>query len=161
MNVNQHLLQSSAVAHALDLLDPRERRYVLQVTLGRLSKAAAANDAGYKNAPKSQVVQAAVQLIQTEMSRVLNIDLDFVQKGLLEAVEIARSQGEPATMIAGYREMGKLGGLYVEKKEVDVSVRYLTQEQLQELPEAELDHLIKRADAIELEQNEAGEFEVP
>lgn len=161
MNVSQQLLQSNSVAHALDLLDPRERRYVLQVTLGRLSKAAAANDAGYKNAPQGKSVQTAVAIIQKEMAKELGIDLDFVQRGIFEAVEMARSQGEPMTMIAGYREMGKLSGLYVEKKEIDVSVKYLTQEQLQELPEAELDALIKRADAIELEQNEAGEFTIP
>jgi hypothetical protein len=161
MNVNQHLLQSNSVAHALDLLDPRERRYVLQVTLGRLSKAAAANDAGYKSAPHGQVVQTAVAIIQKEMAKVLSIDLDFVQRGIFDAVEMARSQGEPMTMIAGYREMGKLSGLYIEKKEIDVNVRYLTQEQLQELPERELNALIEKADAIDLEQNEHGEFVVP
>ena len=161
MDVNRELMQSQPVAHALDLLDPRERRYVLQVTLGRLSKAAAANDAGFKNAPQGQAVQVAVSIIQREMAKELNIDLNFVQRGIFDAVEMARSQGEPMTMIAGYREMGKLSGLYVEKKEIDVNVKYLTQEQLQELPENELDLLIKRADAIELEKNEAGEFVVP
>lgn len=161
MNPNVALLSAPSVNHALDLLDPRERRYVLQVTMGRLSAAAAANDAGYKNAPQNKKVLAAMRIIQTEMAKVLNVDLDFIQRGIFEAVEIARSNADPGNMIAGYREMGKLTGLYVEKKEINVNVKYLTEEELQDLSEEELDMLIAKADAIELTKNERGEFEIP
>jgi histidyl-tRNA synthetase len=160
-DLNQTLANDASVNHALDVLDLRERRFVLQATIGRLSQSAAAADAGFKAAPKSKAVTYALQVVQTTMAKELSIDADFVQRGFFDAVQMARTNGEPMTMIAGYREMGKLAGLYVEKKEINVNVRHLTDDQLHELTDDELDNMITRADAIELEKNERGEFEVP
>ena len=160
-NLVHAMLANQRVNHVLELLDPRERRYVLQVTIGRMPKSSAAKDAGFKTAPKSKAVNAAIQVMHVEMARELVIDLDYINKGIVEAIHMANLQGEPATMIAGYRELGKLGGMYVEKKEISVNVKHLTEEELQELDDAELDELIERADAIELQKNERGEFTIP
>lgn len=161
MNPDVQLLQRDTVQQALDFLNSRERRYVLQTTVGRMPPSAAANDAGYKAPPKSQKVRHALNIINGEIAKTLDINLDFIQKGMLDAVQIARSKGEPMAMIAGYREMGKLTGMYVEKKEIDVNIRYLTEAQLQELSDKELDVLIERSDALELKKNDRGEFELP
>jgi histidyl-tRNA synthetase len=160
MNPDVALLQQDTVNHALDLLNQRERRYVLQVTIGRMSQSRAANDAGFKSPPKSMPVRHALNVINTEIAKKLDISLDYIQKGMLEAVQMARSNGEPMVMIAGYREMGKLAGMYIEKKEIEVKIRHLTEEQLQELTNEELDSLIEDADSIELTKNERGEFEL-
>jgi len=154
-------MANNSVRNAMEMLDPRQRRYVLQATVGRMSRAAAANDAGFSNPPKSPVVVQAMAVMQDAIASELTIDLDFLQRGMYDAVQMARANGEAMTMIAGYREMGKLAGHYVEKKQIDVNVKHLTEEQLHELTDEELDGLIERAEAIELRKNEKGEFEVP
>jgi hypothetical protein len=161
MNPDVQLLQRSTVQQALDFLNPRERRFVLQSTVGRMPPSSAAADAGYKAPPKSKTVRYALSIINGEIAKTLDIDLDFIQKGMLDAVQIAREKGEPMAMIAGYREMGKLSGMYIEKKEIDVNVRYLTEAQLHELSDEEIDALIEKSDALELKKNDRGEFELP
>ena len=160
MNPDVALLQQDSVNHALDLLGPRERRYVLQTTIGRMSPSSAAADAGFKAPPKSLSVRHALSVINTEIAKKLDVSLDYIQKGMLEAVQMARHNGEPMTMIAGYREMGKLAGMYIERKELKVEIKHLTEEQLHELTDTELDSLIEHADSIELKKNERGEFEL-
>jgi formiminotetrahydrofolate cyclodeaminase len=54
------------------------------------------------------------------------------------------------SMIAGYREQAKLAGLMIEKKQVDVNVKHISEEDLAEMSEDELNQLIDKADAIEL-----------
>ncbi len=160
-NLAHAMLANERVNHVLELLDPRERRYVLQITIGMMPKSRAANDAGFKSPPKSRAVLQATQVLHIEMARELVIDLDYINKGIVEAIHMAHSASEPMTMIAGYRELGKLAGMYIEKKEINVNVKHLTEEELHELDDAELDEMIERADAIELRKNDRGEFEVP
>jgi hypothetical protein len=150
MNPNVKLLQSQDVNHALETLNPRERRYVLQVTLGRMSKAEAANDSGFAAPPTGLAVTNAVAVIQRKMSEALVIDFNHVAVGLQDAIELARAKGEPMSMIAGYREQAKLAGLMIEKKQVDVNVKHISEEDLAEMSEDELNQLIDKADAIEL-----------
>ena len=75
-DLTQTIINDPGVNHALDVLDIRERRFVLQATIGRMSQSAAAADAGFKAAPKSRAVTYALQVIQTAMSRDLVIDMD-------------------------------------------------------------------------------------
>jgi len=63
-----------------------------------------------------------------------------VMDGLLEGVEMAKLAGEPAAMIAGWREVGKMCGYYepvVRKVEVTVTGNAL-QDRLNRLSDAEL-----------------------
>lgn len=68
-----------------------------------------------------------------------------VMDGLLEAVEMAKLMAEPATMVSGWREIGKMCGYYEPTKvQVDVNVSgEVSVRQLNNMSDAELLKLIK------------------
>ena len=57
-------------------------------------------------------ISSAIEARQKADATRLWIDRESVLAGLLEAVEMAREQRNPAGMIAGLREIGKLMGFY-------------------------------------------------
>lgn len=63
-----------------------------------------------------------------------------VMEGLLEGVEMAKLAGEPASMIAGWREIGKMCGYYEPvRKTIDINVSgTLVHDRLNRLSNAEL-----------------------
>lgn len=68
-----------------------------------------------------------------------------VMDGLLEAVEMAKLMAEPATMVSGWREIGKMCGYY-EPKKVDINVSVtgnVVHQRLNALSDAELLKLIQ------------------
>jgi phage terminase small subunit len=67
-------------------------------------------------------ISSAIEARQRADATRLFIDRETVLKGLLGAVEMAREQQNPAGMIAGLREIGKLMGFYTERIKVDVDV---------------------------------------
>jgi hypothetical protein len=68
-------------------------------------------------------VQKALQARQAADATRLSISRDCVVAGLLEAVDQARVKGDPAAMISGWKEIGRMLGLYsVAEFKVDVSV---------------------------------------
>ena len=150
MNPDTQIVQNESVNFVLETLNIRERRYVLQATIGRMSQSEAANDAGFANPPKGLAVTNAINVLQHEMAKELNIDFNHVTRGLQDAIEIARSKGDAMPMISGYKEQGKLAGLYIEKKQIDVNIRHISEEDLSTLSEDELNELIDQAEAIEL-----------
>jgi phage terminase small subunit len=69
-----------------------------------------------------------------------------VMDGLLEAVEMAKLLAEPSTMVAGWREIGKMCGYYepVQKK-VDITLNgNVVMERMNKLSDAELLRLIQQ-----------------
>lgn len=68
-----------------------------------------------------------------------------VMDGLLDAVEMAKLLAEPATMVSGWREIGKMCGYYEPTKiQVDVNVSgEVSVRQLNAMTDAELLKLIK------------------
>jgi phage terminase small subunit len=67
-------------------------------------------------------VSAAIQARQTADAARLLLRREDVLNGLQEAINQAREQGNPAAMISGLREIGKMLGFYaVETKRVEVS----------------------------------------
>lgn len=76
----------------------------------------------------------------------VQMDRRQVMEGFKEAIEMAKLMAEPATMIAGWREIGKLCGYYapVETKvKVDVTGS-VTMKTLTQLSDAELLELIEK-----------------
>ena len=72
-----------------------------------------------------------------------------VMDGLLEAVEMAKLMAEPATMVSGWREIGKMCG-YFEPKEVDINVNVtgnVIHQRLNQLSDAELLKIIQEQGA--------------
>ena len=67
-----------------------------------------------------------------------------VMDGLLEGVEMAKLAGEPASMIAGWREIGKMCGYYEPvRRQVDITVNgSLVMDRMNRMSDAELLKLI-------------------
>ena len=67
-----------------------------------------------------------------------------VMDGLLEAVEMAKLMAEPATMVSGWREIGKMCGYFTVQHKVDVSVSgSVVHQRLNQLSDAELLKIIQ------------------
>lgn len=92
-------------------------------------------------------VQKAVEARQASDAARLGIDRQNVLAGLLEAVDMARTQMNPAAMVAALREIGKLMGFYApEVKEVKLSAtQEATQKDFAAMTDAQLLALIERA----------------
>ena len=68
-------------------------------------------------------VQAALTVREKEAQQALAVTRETVIHELQEAIEIARAQGNPAAMIAGWREIAKICGFYApEQRKVEMSV---------------------------------------
>ena len=68
-------------------------------------------------------VQEALQAQQSADATRLSLRREDVLAALLEAVNQARVQSNPAAMVSGLREIGKMMGFYaVETKRVDLNV---------------------------------------
>lgn len=69
-----------------------------------------------------------------------------VMEGLLEAVEMAKLMAEPATMVAGWREVGKMCGYYEPvKKKIDINVTgNVAFQRLNKLSDADLLRIIQQ-----------------
>ena len=67
-------------------------------------------------------ISSAIEARQRVDATRLSVDRNRVLTGLLEAVEMAREQRNPAGMVAGLREIGKLMGFYTDRVKVDVGV---------------------------------------
>jgi phage terminase small subunit len=68
-------------------------------------------------------VAAAVRTGQCELAAQHQMTRERVVQELLEAIDMARQQADPGTMIAGWREIGRLCGFYApEVKKIDLNV---------------------------------------
>lgn len=90
-------------------------------------------------------VAAVVAARQADDSARLDLDRQKVIAGLLEAIDKAREQANPAAMIAGWREIAKMLGLYEPvhaRVKVDAMVAE-TEASLSALSDGELARLIE------------------
>lgn len=103
-----------------DKLTPRQRRFVAEYALsGNASEAARL--AGYSaNGAKvtgcrlltNPNLQTAISDARHEYSALLGLRKEHIIAAMLSAVDTARVQGNPAAMISGLREIGRLCGFY-------------------------------------------------
>jgi len=89
-------------------------------------------------------VRRTLQARQTADATRLSITRESVLNSLLEAVNEARQQRNPAVMISGWREIGKMLGLYepLEKRVKLTPAASVTMAQLGQMTDAELVRLI-------------------
>lgn len=82
-----------------------------------------------------------------------------VMDGLLEAVEMAKLMAEPATMVSGWREIGKMCGYYEPvQKRIDINVTgNVVMQRLDRMSDAELLRLVQ--ETITEEDEDDGEDE--
>lgn len=102
------------------MLNTKQLRFVEEYCIS-LSAADAARKAGYsvktayaigaENLRKPQI-KAAIQARQAATALELGVTKQQVISDILEAIQTARLQGNPGTMIQGAREVGKLLGFY-------------------------------------------------
>lgn len=124
----------------------------------------AARGAGY-SAPgveatrlmKKPKIQDALYYLQKKYEKASQMTRKKVMDGFTEAIEMAKAQGEPATMVNGWREIGRMCGYYApEKKILDVNVTAKRAvDVIETLSDAELLEMIENdSEAIEGEFTE-------
>lgn len=111
-------------------LTPRQQKFVTHyLVTGNSSEAArlagysenTAGQIGYENLKKPEVI-AVIQRLQAENAAKLELSRQDVLNGLLEAVELARQQANPAALVSAWREIGRVIGCYQpEVKRVELS----------------------------------------
>ncbi len=120
---------------------------LVDATLQGKDRAAACAAAGYahpfaiQNQPfKSQAVQAALREARDELSSAAQITRADIINGFMDAINIARLAGDPASMIKGWSETAKVLGLYapeVKKIEMNMSQQRL-QSKFESMSDADL-----------------------
>lgn len=127
---------------------PRQSRFVDEYLTDR-NGAAAAVRAGYSRRTARQIahelltkpdVAAAVRAGEAGLAATAQVAREDALRGFLTAIDVARAKGDPAAMIAGWREIGRMCGYYApERHEVHVGADASTlRRSLEELPDAEL-----------------------
>lgn len=92
-------------------------------------------------------ISSAIEARQRVDATRLSVDRNSVLTGLLEAVEMAREQRNPAGMVAGLREIGKLMGFYTDRVKVDVGVTdQQERRRMEAMTDAELLAMVQQVD---------------
>lgn len=167
------MAKSGVRAEVLDptyALTAKQKVFVKALVKGK-TVAQAAEIAGYspstaRNTYKGVYVQAALKYLHKQHREAARVSRKKVVDGMLEAIEMAKEKNEPAVMIAGWREVGKICGFYApEVKQINLNVTakaVLTQ--METMSDEELLKLVeKNEDVIEGEivgevEGEAGEL---
>ena len=87
-------------------------------------------------------VKALVQKKQAALAARLEVRREDLVRGILEAIEMAREQGDAGAMIRGAAELARLLGLYAPEKRSRQTLSGAETEDLQRLSDPELLELI-------------------
>lgn len=135
-------------------LTEQQQRFV-QYFCDGMTQTQAARQAGYAHPSvaamsllKVETVRAAIRKEQDKASRDALMTRRRVIDGFLEAIEIARLQSEPATMVASWREIAKMCGYNApETKKIDVTFSGAVHvSQIENMSDDELAKLIVEGD---------------
>jgi len=109
-------------------LNPKQRKVAQLVGAGE-SWASATRKAGYAHEASAVPLKKdprVLELVAKEQSKheaVLQMSREKVMNGLMEAVDIARIQAEPATMVKAWAEIARMCGYYApEARKIDISI---------------------------------------
>jgi hypothetical protein len=93
---------------------------------------------------RSARVVESIQYLQRGYEKSHQMTRKKVMDGMLEAIEMAKIQAEPATMVTGWREIGRMCGYYAaEKKVIDINITAKRAvDKLETLSDAELLEMI-------------------
>jgi hypothetical protein len=145
-------------------LSEQQRLFVRFFVHEKMNQTAAARAAGYKEPGtratalmKLPQVQKAIADERAEYRIASGMTRQKVIDGMQESIDMARGLSEPMTMIAGWREIGRICGLYEPTKaQLNVSVSgSVMLSRLQTMSDAELLHL-----ATEQQDPLEGEFKI-
>jgi len=122
-------------------MNDRRARFIAEYAVDG-NAAAAARRAGYSarsarvNGPRmlrNAAVREALQASQAETARKLEMDRATVLAGLLEAVEMARTQADVGALIRAWAEIGKMLGFYAPERVLKVDVNVAMKRMIGEL----------------------------
>lgn len=157
---------SLATGDPLMSLTDKQKLFVDAMMRGQ-TQTLAARTAGFSNVHveanrlmKMSKIHEALQYLHAKHERVSQMTRKKVMDGMLEAIEMAKLQAEPATMVNGWREIGRMCGYYAaERKILDINITAKRAvDQLEMLSDGELLEMIERdSDLIEGEFTEVFE----
>lgn len=127
--VSPNIDQNAPSADPNKPLTEKQRRFAQALAKG-ISVPAASREAGYNDRSamgykmvRSAAVMKVVDEEREAYKEACNLSREAVMEGMKEAIDMAKLQSEPATMIAGWRQIGLLCGYYAPAKlEVDVNL---------------------------------------
>jgi len=149
----------------------RVRLFIENMGLGMTPKAAARH-AGYTNPSREsrsmladKDILTAIQVIQTENQKNSKLTRENVMENLIEAFDIAKTQGDPQAMVRSMAEVNRMNGFYApEKKIVELTgPQAERQQQIESLSKEELLELLNREEEtplLEAHVDEEGEYAV-
>jgi len=138
------------------------KRFIQNVALG-MTQTQAARSAGYAfptveghQLMKRPEVVAAIREEQGKYEHKANMSRKKVMDGLLEAVDIARTMSEPASMVAAWREVAKICGYYApETKQINLSINGAVQvSQIENMSDEELVKAILEGESVRVEDDD-------
>lgn len=117
---------TSIVLQHQNALTREEAEFVRFYAVEGMTASAAAKMAGIEGVQGSSVLQravvrTAVQDAFAENAKRLDVGRDDVLRGMKEAIDMARTIGDPTAMIRGWSEVGKITGLYTVKTELNIT----------------------------------------
>lgn len=104
-------------------LTEMQREFVHQYVHNKMNQTAAARLAGFVNPGtaahglvRNPKVRRAIEEEHAEYAKASQMSRQKVIDGFAESIDMARIQADPLTMIAGWREIGKMCGFYEPTK---------------------------------------------
>lgn len=116
-----HKLQRTRSKSLMDL-DPMEREFCILVAQGNSHEDAAAKAnypdplAAAKTLIRRTTIQRALRTLYEKNMEISEVTREELIHGMRDAIAIARQMSDPRTMIAGYRELGLMHGMYAPTK---------------------------------------------
>jgi hypothetical protein len=139
-------------------LTPKQKVFVNALLHGQ-TQTMAAHSAGFEfptveasRMMRNPKIKESLQYLQRKHEKAGQITRRQVMDGLKEAIEMAKLQADPGTMVNGWREIGRMCGYYAaEKKIIDINITAKRAvDKLESLSDAELLEMIAEdSDAIE------------
>lgn len=149
----QHSM-SSIITLQEEGLSQMEAEFVHHFASVGLSGPKAAAAAGYeaKNASvtllQNPKIRTAIAEQYERNARTANFTREDVLHGMKEAIDLSRVTGDPATMVRGWSEIGKIIGAYEKHNQVTINIQAVkTVDDLKTLSREELAELVSQAQA--------------
>jgi phage terminase small subunit len=144
------LLPAQITGNPLVSLSEKQKIFVNGLLHGQ-TQTTAARCAGY-GFPKEEAcrlmkmpkIRESLQYLQRKHEKAAGVSRKQVMDGMLEAIEMAKIQGDPSVMVNGWREIGRMCGFYAaEKKVVEINISAKRAiDKLETLTDAQLMELI-------------------
>lgn len=136
-------------------LEPMEREFCFLVSQG-VAHEDAARRAGYaepavaaKTLRQRQPILRALRVLYDRNVEMSEFTREDVLAGFQDAIGIARQQSDAGTMIAGFREIGRMLGMYETKVKVEISTDpNQMQKQISNMSDDQLMDAIRKRSAV-------------